>query len=135
MAVADVEPGMTGYGLTVFEGTTVERFEIRVIARLGRTQQLAGDMVLIECLDDRLIESGPVQGMSGSPIYLTGADGRDRLLGAFAIGWEFSKRPLIGVQPIELMLAIDTAPPPPPPRRGPAGAAADVARRGRCGLD
>ena len=111
IAVADVTPGMRGYGLTVFEGTTIEAFEIRVVAPLGRTQQLAGDMVLIECLDERLIESGPVQGMSGSPIYLQCPDGRDRLLGAFAIGWEFSKRPIIGVQPIESMLAIDADPP------------------------
>jgi hypothetical protein len=32
MRVSEVKPGMTGYGLTVFKGTTIERFDVEVIA-------------------------------------------------------------------------------------------------------
>ena len=31
MPVAEVRPGMKGYGLTVFEGTRPERFDVEVI--------------------------------------------------------------------------------------------------------
>ena len=34
LAVADVRPGMKGYGLTVFSGTTPEKFNVEVISTL-----------------------------------------------------------------------------------------------------
>ena len=107
LAVSDVRPGMTGHGLTVFAGTDIEPFAVRVVGVLRNTQQLDTGIVLIECDDPRLDVSGPVQGMSGSPVYLRGDDGRDRLIGAFAFGWSFSKRTIVGVQPIEAMLRLD----------------------------
>src|SRR5690606_37098166 len=62
--------------------------------------------------DPRLEHSGPVQGMSGSPIYLwelgeekqLGEGGR--LIGAFAFGYAMIKECLAGVQPIELMRQV-----------------------------
>ena len=58
---------------------------------------------------------GPVEGMSGSPIFLYAADdtqhkGPAKMIGAFAYGWEWEKDPIAGVQPIEYMLKIPTAP-------------------------
>ncbi len=35
MDVKEIHPGMTGYGLTVFQGTTVERFNFTVVAVLA----------------------------------------------------------------------------------------------------
>ncbi|MSP62567.1 MAG: hypothetical protein EXR72_20000 [Myxococcales bacterium] len=101
--VADVRVGMTGYGLTVFEGTKPDRFAVRVIGVLHNFLPKQ-DIILIRSDDPRLLHSGIVQGMSGSPIYLTGSDG-DRLAGALAYGWHFSKDPIAGVTPIENMLA------------------------------
>jgi hypothetical protein len=90
---------MRGYGLTVFRGTQPERFEVQVIAVL-RHFLPRQDVILIQSDDPRLLHSGIVAGMSGSPIYFEG-----RLAGALAYGWNFAKDPLAGVTPIESMLA------------------------------
>ena len=44
-------------------------------------------------------ETGILQGMSGSPVYIDG-----KLLGAVALGFPFSKEPIAGIQPVESML-------------------------------
>ena len=44
--------------------------------------------------------------MSGSPIFLTDEQGRSRMIGAFALGWEGTKDAIAGVRPIEEMLAV-----------------------------
>jgi hypothetical protein len=90
---------MKGYGLTVFQGTKPERFEISVIGVLTNFLPKQ-DVILIRSDDPRLLHSGIVAGMSGSPIYIEG-----RLAGALAYGWHFAKDPLAGVTPIESMLA------------------------------
>ena len=33
MEVSEIQPGMTGYGLTVFRGTVPERFDVEVVER------------------------------------------------------------------------------------------------------
>ena len=71
IAVRDVRPGMTGYGLTVFKGTQPERFAVRVLGVLHRFLPQT-DIILIESDDTRLKHSGVAAGMSGSPIYLDG---------------------------------------------------------------
>jgi hypothetical protein len=105
----DLVPGEPGYGLSVFQGTTPERFEITVIGVLKNA--LAGqDLVLIRCAGKGLEHAKIVAGMSGSPIYV-----RDRLVGALAYGWAFSADPIAGVTPIKSMLAeLKTAALPPP---------------------
>src|SRR5438105_2704770 len=95
----EIKPGMTGYGLTVFEGTKPERFDVRVVGVL-RNFLPKQDIILIRSEDPRLLHSGIVAGMSGSPIYLDGG----RLAGALSYGWSFSKDPLAGVTPIANML-------------------------------
>lgn len=88
---------MKGYGLTVFQGTKPERFDIRVIGVLHNFLPKQ-DVILIQSDDPRLLHSGIVAGMSGSPIYIEG-----RLAGALAYGWHFAKDPIAGVTPIETM--------------------------------
>lgn len=46
-----------------------------------------------------LAQTGILQGMSGSPVYIDG-----KLLGAVALGFPFSKEPIAGIQPIEEMI-------------------------------
>ncbi len=113
MTVDEVEPGMVGYGLTVYQGTTLETFEVEVVS-VERGFQPGQDAVWIRCPGERMQKLGPVSGMSGSPIYLwpAGADpqrrvpGRGgRLIGAFAFGYAAGKDCYVGVQPIEQMLA------------------------------
>jgi hypothetical protein len=98
MSVAEIRPGMRGYGLTVLRGTEPERFDIEVIDVLHnfRPDQ---DLVLIKTPHPLLDHAGSVAGMSGSPIYID-----ERLVGAYAYGWSFGKDPIAGVTPIATML-------------------------------
>jgi hypothetical protein len=111
--VADVKPGMVGYGLTVFSGTKIEKFNVTVIDVLKNLINPKCDVVLISCTGGNLEHDGPVEGMSGSPIYLYNLDDTQhthpRMIGAFAYGWEWAKDPIAGVQPIEYMLKIPTS--------------------------
>ncbi|MBI2298573.1 MAG: hypothetical protein HYU66_06405 [Armatimonadetes bacterium] len=99
--LSDVKPGMKGYGLTVFQGTKIEKFDVTVLGVL-HAFDFAMDMILIR------VENGPcvtkgwgiLAGMSGSPIYIDG-----KLMGALAYGWEFQKEAVAGITPIEQMLA------------------------------
>jgi hypothetical protein len=97
--LAEVRAGMKGYGLTVFQGTKPERFEIQVVGVLHNFLPKQ-DVILIRSDDTRLLHSGIVAGMSGSPIYI-----ENRLAGALAYGWQFAKDPIAGVTPIESMLS------------------------------
>lgn len=121
LRTGDVRIGMTGYGLSVFQGTDIRRFKVEVVGVLRNTQQLGTDVVLIEAEGETLEISGPISGMSGSPIYLHCEDGKDRLVGAFAFGWPYSKITIAGVQPIEAMLRLEGGP------QGEAAPAADQA--------
>ncbi|HEY7090034.1 MAG TPA: hypothetical protein VH518_18190 [Tepidisphaeraceae bacterium] len=105
MRVSEVHPGMKGYGLSVFSGTKIDRFDVEVISVLHNFNPKY-DVVLIKCHGADLEHTGSIAGMSGSPIYLTDDQGRDRLIGAFAYGWPLLKDPLAGVQPIEYMLEV-----------------------------
>lgn len=99
ISVDEIQPGMRGYGLTVFRGTTPERFDVEVIDVLHdfRPDQ---DLILIRTEHPILQQANVVAGMSGSPIYLDG-----RLAGAYAYGWPFSRDPVAGVTPIANMVS------------------------------
>ena len=91
---------MKGYCLTCYEGTKIEKFEIKVLDvvknfRPGRSA------IMVVGTDKRFIHTGPVAGCSGSPVYIN-----KRLAGAMAFGWTFSKDPLYGVTPIAEMLQV-----------------------------
>jgi hypothetical protein len=105
MRVSDVRPGMKGYGLSVFSGTKIERFDVEVID-VVKDFNPKYDAILIRCKGEFLEHTGPIAGMSGSPIYLYDSTGKARMVGAFAYGWPLSKDPLGGVQPIEYMLSL-----------------------------
>ena len=96
----DVKRGQRGYALSVFQGTKIERFNIEVLGTLERVQS-GGDLVMIKVLDGPVVQrqSGIIQGMSGSPVYING-----KLLGAIAIGFGFPKEPIGGVTPITQMI-------------------------------
>ena len=108
MGVDEVRIGMKGYGLTVFHGTVIEPFNVEVIS-IVPNKRPNFSVIWIRCDDPRMAESGPVKGMSGSPIYLweegepheLGKGGK--LIGAFAFGFSETKQCLVGVQPIAYM--------------------------------
>lgn len=98
MPLSEIKPGMEGYGLTVFQGTKVDRFGVKVIGIIRKA--LSGrDAVLIRISGEKLGKNNVVRGMSGSPIYING-----RLIGALSYGFDFSKEPIVGVTPVVDML-------------------------------
>ncbi len=103
--VRDIKPGMKGYGLTVFQGTRIERFEVEVLGVLPKAN-VGHDLIFIKMLGGPLNSRGVniAAGMSGSPIYING-----RLAGAVSMTfWGFPKEPQCLVTPIEDMLeALD----------------------------
>jgi hypothetical protein len=125
MRVSEVRPGMKGYGLSVFKGTKIERFDAEVVSVL-RNFNPKLHVILVRLRGQNLEHTGGIAGMSGSPIYLKDDQGRERLIGAFAYGWPMGKDPVGGVQPIEYMLAL-----PPKPATQPAPATAKVQQNGQ----
>jgi len=96
-----IKPGMKGYGLTVFEGTTPEKFDVEVINVLHKFRPNQ-DLILVKTIHPRLEKVKVVAGMSGSPIFIN--DGATaKLLGAYAYGWPFGNEPVAGVTPIDNM--------------------------------
>jgi hypothetical protein len=98
----DVRPGLRGVGRTVFQGDRIEEFQVEILGvlqNLGPKQTI----VLARLSGGPLAETGVLQGMSGSPVYIDG-----KLLGAIALGFPFSKQAIAGIQPIEAMLADAT---------------------------
>lgn len=98
MPVDQVKAGMKGYGLTVFSGTTPEKFDVEIISTL-RNFRPNQDLILIKTPHPRLDVARTVAGMSGSPIYLNG-----KVIGAYAYGWLFGAEPIAGVTPIKSMM-------------------------------
>jgi hypothetical protein len=98
MPVSQIHRGMKGYGLTVFEGTRPERFDVEVIDVL-RNFRPRQDLILIKTKHPRLEVAKVVAGMSGSPVYLD-----NKMIGAYAYGWSFGSEPVAGVTPIDNMI-------------------------------
>ncbi|MEM1446654.1 MAG: SpoIVB peptidase S55 domain-containing protein [Planctomycetota bacterium] len=108
MAIDEVRVGMKGYGLTVYHGDTIEPFPV-VVKSVVFNSDPKRSVIWVDCTDERMQRYGPVQGMSGSPIYLweEGQEGvmgeGGRLIGAFAFGFADTNEALAGVQPIAYM--------------------------------
>jgi len=94
----DVKPGLKGVGKTVFAGGRVVEFQVDILGVIENTSPKQS-IVLAKLSGGPLAETGVIQGMSGSPVYIDG-----KLLGAVALGFPFSKEPIAGIQPIEQMI-------------------------------
>ncbi len=101
IALDEVQPGQTGYGLSVFSGGRVERFDVEVV---GVWRNLTPDTsyILAKLSGHGLETSGVVAGMSGSPVFLDG-----RLAGAVAFSWPFTNEAVGGITPIESMRRLN----------------------------
>jgi len=96
----EIEPGMEAYCLTEYGVAGIERFGMEVVD-VVRNVQPGKDAIMVEGTDERFIDTGPVAGCSGSPVYIDG-----RLAGALAFTWPFANDPLYGATPIGEMLMI-----------------------------
>lgn len=106
MSVDQLQPGMKGYGLTVTQGNTPQRFDVEVLGVIEDGLLPGRDMILIEASGDVIDEVGGIWfGMSGSPIYIN-----DKLIGAEAFGFTAGPSPIGGVTPVADMLAVANQP-------------------------
>ncbi len=108
LAFNKVKPGMKGYGLSIFYGTKIERFNVEVKDVIYNFEPKRNAILVILTGQD-LQRTGVIQGMSGSPVYFIDPDdGKYKIAGAVAFGWSFSREgpAICGVQPIEEMLAV-----------------------------
>ena len=98
--LADVKAGMHGVGKTVFSGGRIEEFQVEILGvleNIGPKQSL----ILARLSGGPIEQTGVMQGMSGSPVYIDG-----KLVGAVAMAFPFSKEPIAGIRPIADMLSV-----------------------------
>lgn len=99
MSIDDVKAGMTGVGRTVFNGSEPEEFKVHVLGVLRNVVGPQRNLILAKLEGGPLADTGVLQGMSGSPVFIDG-----KLVGAvsYSIG-AFSKEPIAGITPIAEM--------------------------------
>jgi hypothetical protein len=103
MPLAQIEKGMRGYGLTVFEGTKLEKFNVEILGVLHNIGP--GQDLILAKIDSPVVQrAGVIAGMSGSPVFIDG-----KVIGALAYSWQFAKEPVAGITPIDEMLKIAEA--------------------------
>ncbi|HJW73968.1 MAG TPA: SpoIVB peptidase S55 domain-containing protein [Geothrix sp.] len=98
LGIADIHPGMKGYGRTVFKGGKIETFEFEVLG-VQRNAAPGRSRIMVKASGGPLAETGILAGMSGSPCYLDG-----KLIGALSTGIAFEKDAIGGITPIAEML-------------------------------
>lgn len=107
ISIDEIEPGMDAYCLTEYGVAGIEKFDMEVvdiIRNMNVGGEIVGDIILVKGIDEQFIRTGPVAGCSGSPLYID-----DRLAGALAFTWLYTKEPLYGATPIQDMLRIGQA--------------------------
>ncbi|MFN8012473.1 MAG: SpoIVB peptidase S55 domain-containing protein [Holophagaceae bacterium] len=94
LGLHEIQPGMRGYGRTVFRGSKIERFEFEVLG-VQRNMAPGRSLILVKASGGPLAETGILAGMSGSPCYIDG-----KLVGALSTGFTFEKEAIGGITPI-----------------------------------
>lgn len=100
LAVEEIRPGMIGIGRTVFHGTEIEEFQVEILGVLKKISP-DGDIILGRASGGPLAQTGILEGMSGSPVYVDG-----KIIGAVAYSWAFAKDAITGITPIGEMLKV-----------------------------
>ena len=98
--IDDIVPGSDAWCLTVFEGTRIDKFALKVVD-IVKNHEPGLDIIIVIGVDEGFKRIGPIRGCSGSPVYIDG-----KLAGALAGGWSFSREPLYVVTPIKDILRI-----------------------------
>ena len=102
MDIDDVQPGMRGYGLTVFQDARIDTFDVEVIGVIRNQFYTDHDIIMVGVSGPYVDDAGVIAGMSGSPVYIDG-----KLVGALAYRFgAFPMKPIGGVTPIGHMLDI-----------------------------
>jgi hypothetical protein len=101
MPLDQVRPGMKGHGMSIFQGSTAERFEVEVLGTLEGVPNPKQSIVIARLSGPLVDRTGVFAGMSGSPVYIDG-----KLVGAVAYAFPFAKEAIAGITPIKYMIDI-----------------------------
>jgi hypothetical protein len=96
--VSRIAPGLKGYGMSVFQGSSPERFDVEVLGVLEGVPNPRQRLIIARLSGPNVARTRVFAGMSGSPVYFDG-----KLAGAIAYSFPFSTEPLAGITPIEQM--------------------------------
>ena len=91
---------MRGVGRTVFQGNTIEEFDVEILGVL-RNSRPQGDLILFRGYGEVLEHAGIIRGMSGSPVYIDG-----KLVGAVSFAYPGTIDPIGAITPIGEMLPL-----------------------------
>ena len=97
----DLRPGMKGTARTVFSGTEPEEFGVEILGVLPGFPGPRQSAIIARLSGAKCAKTGVFAGMSGSPVYID-----NRLVGAIAFSFPFSKEPIAGITPIKQMIDI-----------------------------
>ncbi len=95
----DLRPGMKGIARTVFAGTEPQEFSLEILGVLPGFTGPRQSTIIAKLSGTNVDKTGVFAGMSGSPVFID-----DRLVGAIAYSFPFSKEPICGITPIRQMI-------------------------------
>src|SRR5207244_9398179 len=88
----EVAPGMKGVARTVFAGSVPQEFTLEILGVLPGFTGPRQSTILAKLSGPGVDRTGVFAGMSGSPVFID-----DRLVGAIAYSFPFSKEPICGI--------------------------------------
>ena len=100
-ALEDLRPGMKGTSRTVFSGTVPEEFGVEILGVLPGFPAPRQSAIIARLTGANVEKTGVFAGMSGSPVYID-----NKLVGAIAFSFPFSKEPIAGITPIQQMIDL-----------------------------
>jgi hypothetical protein len=99
LPVTSLKAGMKGYGLSVFRGNKIEKFDVTILGVMRKVNN-GRDLILVKLGGPSMRRvTDVIAGMSGSPVYVNG-----KIVGAVAYGAEFTRESIGYLTPIEDML-------------------------------
>lgn len=97
----DLRPGMKGLARTVFVGSEPQEFAVEILGVLPGFTGPRQSTIIAKLSGPGVDKTGVFAGMSGSPVFID-----DRLVGAIAYSFPFSKEPICGITPIKQMIEV-----------------------------
>ncbi|MFN2497534.1 MAG: hypothetical protein ABR557_00420 [Pyrinomonadaceae bacterium] len=97
----DLRPGMKGTARTVFSGTEPQEFSVEILGVLPGFPAPRQSAIIARLSGANVEKTGVFAGMSGSPVYID-----NRLVGAIAFSFPFSREPIAGITPIKQMIDL-----------------------------
>jgi hypothetical protein len=92
---------MKGVARTVFEGSDTQEFGVEVLGVLPGFPGPRQSAIIARLTGANVERTGVFAGMSGSPVYID-----NKIVGAIAFSFPFSKEPIAGITPIKQMIDL-----------------------------